>query len=225
MYDITTVYQIVDLVLARLGMEQGDAPTLILWDEVPGNLPEAVRRVQRHAPGSAYSVWEPEGLAAPPYPMGELALLEKERYQSYLYRSRHLYLPVCGLSMMAKIALGIGDTPISRMVQTAVMAGKAVTLSPGEKARFPPAYRTLWEEYARKIRTLGVVIQEDAPLPETGRCGAPEGVQPRRKTLIDAAYVRQMEGTELLITPDVVVTPLAKDAARQKNITLRYGKE
>lgn len=224
LYDIATVYKIVDQVLERLKLEKKLSPTLILWDEVPCDLDTAISRVETHAIGSLRSVWEPEGLQNPAYPIAGIPLLSKEQYDAHLYGCGGLYLPVCGLSMMAKIALGIADTPISRMVQIGIMTGKDIMLSPHVDTALPPAYGALFSAYTERIRAFGITILSDTPKNQRGNgYVAPVSISGRK--LIDAAYMKDTQETEIVIAPGMVITPLAKDVARQRNITLAYAKE
>lgn len=223
MIDIATVYKIVDRVLEEIGLAQKNSCKLLLWDNDVSDTSCHKSLLKRFPVGETYSVWEPEGTIAE-YPFSRIKRLKPTEYNSFLYRADEIILPSCSLSMLAKIAIGIADTPISKMVQMAIITGKKVKLYLDKEIVNPSAYASQIAGYKARVRSFGVEICESETLSKRFISQALP-VKTGDKILLGATYMKSTDETCIVVTSDMVVTPLAKDIARGRNINLEYIKE
>lgn len=94
-------------------------------------------------------------------------------------------IPACSANMLAKVALGIRDNPLSEMAGRQIAAGKAVeivTESWGLSAQTPQAYRALYEGYVKTVQSYGVKVSvslaEVTPVPVQAPAKAVPAAQP-----------------------------------------------
>ncbi|MDQ7095069.1 flavoprotein, partial [Desulfosporosinus sp. PR] len=85
-----------------------------------------------------------------------------------------LFLPTCSLNTIAKMALGLRDTPFSELLGRGIAQGIPVELvSKNLELKFPtpPAYRALYESYLKTVRSYGVRVRpglaaDSSPAPD-----------------------------------------------------------
>lgn len=73
-----------------------------------------------------------------------------------------LILPACSPNLLAKIALGIRDNPMSELIGRGISEGNPIELVTeylGFTAQTPQAYRDLYEGYLQKVQTYGVIVR------------------------------------------------------------------
>ncbi|KJR44262.1 hypothetical protein UF75_5352 [Desulfosporosinus sp. I2] len=73
-----------------------------------------------------------------------------------------LILPTCSANILAKVALGIRDNPISEVIGRGITEGKTIELVTeylGLTRQTPQAYRDLYEGYLQKVQTYGIIVK------------------------------------------------------------------
>ena len=73
-----------------------------------------------------------------------------------------LILPTCSANILAKVALGIRDNPLSEIIGRGITEGKTIELVTeylGFTPQTPQAYRDLYEGYLQKVQTYGILVR------------------------------------------------------------------
>lgn len=179
-----------------------------------------------------------------------------------LYDATHNYewekvvIPACTANTLAKIALGLRDTPLCEMAAEAIVRGIPVeiyTSNLGFTSKTPVAYKQLYESYLERLRSFGVIVKDSvfsdlevkessighgsADKNEQSFCDFEEGnnrenclasdfaderevVFWRDKLLSEKEAVKLPPNSVLKLDRGVIVTPLAKDALKLRNIEI-----
>lgn len=145
------------------------------------------------------------------------------------------FFPALSENVVAKAATGIFDEPLSRLLLQAIEAGKpiiAIAPEPSEGLRNnSPALFRLRQTHRQKIAQFGIrlITQKDivkvllSALPKSTFKNRPQPIHGNNKPLLTAEDVEKAarEGMSKLVIPyRGIVTPLAKDRARDLNITI-----
>jgi hypothetical protein len=145
-------------------------------------------------------------------------------------------LPAIGDDDAAKMASGIFDEPVSRLALSALATGKpllAALHSPYAreiKTRAPQLFR-VWESHKATLESFGFVFAKHSALPDLVRqklapgaqAGSTPGLAPASgKILITASEVETAakNGTSLKLPLGSIVTPLARDRAKELNVKI-----
>ena len=145
-------------------------------------------------------------------------------------------LPAIGDDDAAKMANGIFDEPVSRIALSAIATGKpllAALHSPYAKeikTRAPQLFR-VWESHKTTLESFGFIFAEHSALPDLARqklapsaqAGSTPSLAPAKgKILITASEVEAAakNGTSLKLPLGSIVTPLARDRAKELNIKI-----
>jgi hypothetical protein len=150
-----------------LSLMQPQAPTpanpelLVLLNYAP-DLSEVMREVQRRW-GGAYTL---RVLATdtvmghkPVLPAGMTWVTRQEAFDRCWQR---MVLPTCSANTLAKIALGIRDTPASAMAAEGIIRGIPVELYTdylGLGGSTPAPYRQLYDGYLNQVAGYGVIVR------------------------------------------------------------------
>mgnify|MGYP000878030682 CR=1 FL=1 len=132
----------------------------------------------------------------------------------------HIFLPDCSPDTLAKSALGIQDTPFTGLIGWGIREGIPITLSTnflGFSPKTPEAYRKMFQDYIQKLRQFGVNIHftpKELPLQRFNK-----------KLLTDHDALSIPEGTLLWVAKGTVISPLAKDTLKRRQIQIRVETE
>lgn len=128
---------------------------------------------------------------------------------------RHIFLPNCSADTLAKAALGIQDTPFNRLITWGICQGIPISLSAhdlGFGSKTPEPYRKLFHDYIQRLTQYGVQI-----------LSSPEE-QPRmhykKKLLAECDAFNLPPETILSLPKGTIISPLARDTLKQKQIKL-----
>lgn len=157
-------------------------------------------------------------------------------------------LPVCSPGLLAKIALGLLDDPISEHIAWAIRQGISVEIMKAELGftmKTPQPYRQLYERYLQQVQEYGVIVHECVDgLPRASSLENFTGFKPQAevhaamehwgpmtsegrddsKIIFDKKYLSEKEAfsiplnASVVITKKTVVSPLAKDVLKMRKI-------
>lgn len=119
------------------------------------------------------------------------------------------------LKLLSKIVNIIADDEGSTLIYEALISGKII-LIPAYKnnsslTTLPAALQKKAEEFMERALGLGIRIL-DLPVKEETTC---------HRTLITEDYVKELvPGRQLIVSKEVLITPLAKDLIRNKGIQI-----
>jgi len=145
-------------------------------------------------------------------------------------------LPSIGDDDASRMANGIFDEPVARVALTAIATGKplfAALHSPYAKAiqnRTPELHR-VWESHRRVLENFGFEIAEYSALPDLVRAryggstpfiATSNGAATKGKILVTAREVEaaSKNGASLKLPLGAIVTPLARDRAKELNVKI-----
>jgi hypothetical protein len=146
-------------------------------------------------------------------------------------------LPAIGDDDAAKMASGLFDEPVARVALCAIATGKpllAALHSPYAKeikTRAPQLSR-VWESHKTTLESFGFVFAQHSALPDLARAkfapGAQAGSTPNAgaaaqgKVLVTASEVETAakNGASLKLPLGAIVTPLARDRAKELNVRI-----
>lgn len=144
-----------------------------------------------------------------------------------------MVLPTCSANTLAKIALGLRDTPISIMAAEGISSGIPVELYTGclgFTEKMPAPYRALYESYLDQVRNYGVAIRETLGGQNTpGRLatGKTESNNERREKinwnkglLTEKDVIEFPTDCTIVVTKQVIVTPLARDTLKRRRVEI-----
>lgn len=146
-------------------------------------------------------------------------------------------LPAIGDDDAAKMAKGIFDEPVARIALAAIATGKpllAALHSPYAKeikTRAPQLFR-VWESHKTTLESFGFAFAEHSALPDLARAKFARAAQARStpnvnaaskgKVLVTASEVEAAakNGTSFKLPLGAIVTPLARDRAKELNVKI-----
>ena len=141
---------------------------------------------------------------------------------------QQVVLPVFSHPMAAKLALGLVDTPCTYLVFEALCKGKKViaasdALNQSEVSiRGNPIFSKLKDDYVNVLSELGVQLVPMIQIAESimERTGNSRAVV--EKTLISAATISNLDADvrELVYANPAIITPLAREHAKERGIEL-----
>lgn len=149
-------------------------------------------------------------------------------------------VPVLTQNTAAKLALTLADTFVTTVILRALLCGKPVLAVPdaadpkqvqSKAARPAPALVRALQDNLKKLETFGIAFASVNQLAAEARklivsTGTVEAAQAITKTVIDAAAVTAAakNGRKTLIIPKgSIITPLARDVARDCNMEFISG--
>ncbi len=156
-------------------------------------------------------------------------------------RSQVLLVAQLTRTTLARIGLGLSDSLASTLVLNALWAGKPVVVAkdgvdPDLAARdasgapdAPRALARVYEEYLDRLEAFGCHVIPAARLSETvislltGREPTRERPLQSRRVITEEDVQRAARRGESLDVSRAIVTPLARDAARELGVELRSG--
>ncbi len=148
-------------------------------------------------------------------------------------------IPVLTFNTMTKVAAGISDNPVTDLIRTALMQGKAILAAkegcdPDNRlfAAAGLAYRQRIRQNLDLVKGYGLCLIPARELAQRIRlCFQQEdgrdfagtdfsGSQEYTAPLLDASAARRCERSILVVKPGVTVTPLAREVLQQRGIRL-----
>lgn len=230
--------------LLRGHVEPQARPQMLILLNYAPDLPEQLQRM-RDLWARAYSlkVLASPGVerCRPELPEGMEWVTFEEAYNGCWQR---IVLPTCSHNTLAKIALGLRDTPISIMAAEGIMRGIPVELCTSQlkfTEKTPPAYRQLYEGYLKQVESYGVVVRESlcdvnsrrcAPVSgaNSSECALPQGASSRevvsweRRLLTEKDVLNFPVGCAVRVGKATIISPLAMDTLKKRRIEiLREG--
>lgn len=172
--------------------------------------------VMRESKSSSLSTRELQGLDCLPQKVRLLSQNEACSVKDW----KHILVPDCTADTLAKSALGIQDTPFTELIAWGIREGVPITLSTpnlGLISRTPESYRKMFLEYMNKLRQFGVQIlvnPVEYPLQTFNK-----------KLLTDHDAFSIQEHTILQIPQGTIISPLARDTLKRRQIKLRVERE
>lgn len=157
-----------------------------------------------------------------------------------------MIVPACSPNLLAKIALGIRDNPMSELIGQGICQGKTVELVTeylGLTKQTPQAYRDLYKVYLEKAQTYGILVRDTLEdsygyVSEANQSNAeamPTTISPIGQTQTPLRFTKKFlgdkqaygfpEGTTVLVNQETVISPLARDTLKQRRIELCVEKE
>lgn len=163
---------------------------------------------------------------------------ERATRERLVAKSDLVLLPSMGDDDAAKMALGIFDEPASRVALSALALGKPLLASPHSpydgalKARSPVLFN-LWQGYRKTLENFGFEIVESSAIAGAAQAhlttktenkatnmsaSAPAGK--RRVITAQEIEAAAQSGKRFDVPPGALVTPLARDRARELGVTI-----
>lgn len=167
---------------------------------------------------------------------GAHELKDKATRERLISKSDAILLPAVGDDDAAKMALGIFDEPVARTALAALSLGKpliAAMHSPYDaalKVRVP-VLRAVWEGYRRTLSSFGFNVVEAAEIaatvqsqiaPRAATSQAPKPAANGRRAVVTAEDIDRAsrDGKMFQSPPGALITPLARDRARELGVLL-----
>lgn len=170
-----------------------------------------------------FSLFQPE----------ESAFKTRSEREKLIAEADGVLLPSVGDDDAAKMAMGIFDEPVARLALTALAIGKpvfAAVHSPYENAlkKSAPALSRVWGGHRKLLQSYGIEIVEYSSLGQAiqNRFMSQTSTQVKagngKRVLIS---VREIEaaaknGASLKLPPNAIITPLARDRAKELNVKI-----
>jgi hypothetical protein len=153
---------------------------------------------------------------------------------------QRMVLPTCSANTLAKIALGLRDTPASALAAEGIVRGLPVELHTeylGFTAATPATYRQLYQDYLARVAGYGVLLRG----PEQGAGGdhimAAPGLQPAQpEPVIEKTAAKLIDwpnrlltekdvltfpaGCAVRISRSAIISPLARDMLVRRRVNL-----
>ncbi len=152
---------------------------------------------------------------------------------------QRMVLPNCSANTLAKIALGLRDTPVCIMAAEGISKGIPVELEaahPGFTPQAPAAYRQLYEGYLKQVQSYGVIVGNNLSGEQTAAAAvfqpasgsgqaiaAPGGpvINWGSKLLTEKDVLAWPADCTVRLNPAAIISPLAKDMIRRRRIEIR----
>ncbi len=142
-----------------------------------------------------------------------------------------IVVPTLSCAMVAKLSLGMGDTPCTYLVFRAMLRkNKVIAVSDGfevsDGSEIPPEILKLGENYIKTLSDFGVQFVATDQLAETILNNGTQRFNPANsmggQNIITASVVDGLSSDvrEFRYTNPVIITPLARDLAARKGIRL-----
>jgi len=162
-----------------------------------------------------------------------------ESLERVVSRAEAVILPAADQDTLARIALGLLDQTVSKVVFETLYEGKKVILCPDgrlSKPGIPQGLRCFIEEYLQKVRSIGCLI---SPLEEVNMVltNITESADSKSdaekceeeiycKKLLTAEDINQLPQRvkHLVLGKGVLITPLAQDQLRTRGIEVVFRK-
>lgn len=174
------------------------------------------------------------------------ALEGPDEYGQAKSLSPYAFVLLDGVSstLLADLALGRGNCPTARAVSEALLTGKAIYLAEEGllhrscRRTAHPRYYAMLEEYVARLSQFGVnispravleqrLLAEEGTLPQPPKaelkdtaCGEASTAGPGLLSADEARRLAKVCGGVLRLSPQTLVTPLARDVLREKKIRL-----
>jgi len=141
-----------------------------------------------------------------------------------------ILIPTLTMNTAAKIAAGIADNAVTRLVQLGILHGKRIVaaqnaccVDPLYYQACPVNYRDLFAQKIEVIAGYGIELADANRLAEhiaqeRAACPNCEAFPPKK--VLDAKTVRMTTEKRIQLQPGAIVTPLAKDLARERGIII-----
>lgn len=235
-----------DRIIARMGGRVQAKPrsALVLFAETDFGLDAALGQLQqlRDAGWAFETVVAPEARSSLKDRFAGFGIAEVEgTIGDLLVRHTTILVPALSVSLAAKVALGIADDPLSKILQGGLERGVRIIAArdgvcPNGRDRrarglLPAnsAYQAMMSGHLRKLMDYGIELSWAARL-----AVAVEGVTPvspvpiaaqrlvaaRTEGVFGLREARGLDATELHLGHAVIVTPAAAEELRARNITL-----
>lgn len=169
------------------------------WQDVPENFPSTIENIS-----------------------------DLDRYEllDNLHKVDLMYVPVVSYGLLAKMALTIDDDLLSWLIIQLQMAGKRILLADDE-LQINASNRQAHQSVANRIQSYWRQLERDG-IEVTSKMQFQTGNkdhQQAKKTLLSVKQIEMLSSTgvkEIFIPKNQVITPLAKDRARELEITLHW---
>ena len=157
--------------------------------------------------------------------------LQEGIVQQFLKNADVILVPVLSVTIMAKLVLGISDTPISYLLEQALFEGKTVLAVDQDYPIGQSTYahylsqRTI--EYRRSLQEIGltlvpanqvsnVIVRQKASVFFHRLAG-------QKTELLSQNWIRKLpQNIEVVICPrSTIITPLAREEAKKRNINIQ----
>ncbi|NOU99833.1 hypothetical protein [Paenibacillus planticolens] len=159
---------------------------------------------------------------------------DRSRWSEAVQQADIVVLPVLSIGTLVKIASLIDDEPSSGVIVNALVSGKEAVVSSsyvlptgGDKLSVPPAIQDAVSDHLQLLSKYGVhvVYMKHLAVKVTKLSLTPRSA---KRPLIHAKHVRDWvnEGeTEISLSANVLMTPLAKEEAKLLGLTWRQSQE
>jgi len=146
-----------------------------------------------------------------------------------------MLLPTCSANTLAKIALGLRDTPLCVLAAEGISKGiplELYTAHLGLTGQMPAPYRQLYEGYLNQVASYGVIVR-DSLQDQTAAGGVSVAVckdSPNCESKIIGWNSRLLTERDVLAFPEgctvkfgqsTIMTPLAKDMLKRRRVEIR----
>lgn len=152
-----------------------------------------------------------------------------------------MIIPTCSPNTLAKVALGIRDNPICEMVGRGISQGIPIELGTeylGLTSQTPQAYQKLYEGYLQQVKLYGInvfttltshhiaVTNKSLIVKNIGQAvRKPEIIRFDKKLLADKDAFSFPEKSMVIVEKATVISPLARDTLKLRQIELRQDRE
>jgi len=137
-------------------------------------------------------------------------------------------VPILTRNSAAKIALGIADTLATNVILYALIMGKPViaarnSAEPDGANETPPELIQLARDYLQKLSSFGVKLVDAAEIAQSV-ADYETGVKSGKRLVTQADITGLPDGVrQIKVARGSIITPLAKDAARERGIEIIIG--
>lgn len=211
-----------------------EKPKLLLLSENPMPMEGTWKSILKKW-GESFSLY---CLGTPKFdcPEGVVSIAEE---QASVYNWERVIVPNCSVSTYVRIALGLRDDSISKLVGEALLKGITVEIFEpdfGFTPNTPNSYKHLYKNYNQQLQSFGVVITNSiwnvACIEQDSPVKAPVIQETETKTI---CFEKKLLGEKdalglppnctLKITKRTVISPLAKDVLKMRKIQLDMNGE
>jgi len=149
-------------------------------------------------------------------------------------RSKIIIVPILTRNSAAKIALGIADNLVTNIALHALLAGKPVIAARNSAdpdhadcicigtPNTPPALIQIAREYLRKLETYGAKLMDVSDIADYIINEKQTSIQQKLITQ-DSINNLQPDMKQIKVRKGSIITPLARDAARERGIEILFS--